>query len=188
MMAYQSWSVVFGEQPSAAKWNILGSNDSSFNDGSGIANLEFGTGHTSSKIDNKFRVYRNASYTTTGTGSFVRMPYDTHNFDTNSLVDLSTNPGRATMTTAGFYLFGSRYGTGSSSSNINNIALFKNGSEISRGNILQYTSNPMGNVVADFLQVSVNDFIESYYSTNGNVVADVGSAYNYFYGIMMSNT
>lgn len=35
-MAYQSWSVVFGEQPSAAKWNILGSNDASFNDGTGF--------------------------------------------------------------------------------------------------------------------------------------------------------
>lgn len=36
-MAYTSWSVVFGEQPSAAKWNILGTNDASFNDGSGFA-------------------------------------------------------------------------------------------------------------------------------------------------------
>ncbi len=36
-MAYASWSVTFGEQPSAAKWNILGTNDSSFNDGTGIA-------------------------------------------------------------------------------------------------------------------------------------------------------
>lgn len=36
-MAYQSWSVVFGEQPSAAKWNILGTNDAGFNDGTGIA-------------------------------------------------------------------------------------------------------------------------------------------------------
>lgn len=35
-MGYSSWSVVFGEQPSAAKWNILGTNDSSFNDGTGI--------------------------------------------------------------------------------------------------------------------------------------------------------
>lgn len=38
MMAYASWSVVFGEQPSAAKWNILGSNDASFNDGTGLPN------------------------------------------------------------------------------------------------------------------------------------------------------
>lgn len=37
-MAYQSWSVVFSEQPSAAKWNILGTNDASFNDGTGIGN------------------------------------------------------------------------------------------------------------------------------------------------------
>lgn len=29
-MAYSSWSVVFGEQPSAAKWNILGTNDAHF--------------------------------------------------------------------------------------------------------------------------------------------------------------
>lgn len=29
-MSYQSWSVVFGEQPSAAKWNILGTNDAQF--------------------------------------------------------------------------------------------------------------------------------------------------------------
>lgn len=35
-MAYASWSVVFGEQPSAAKWNILGTNDASFNDGTGF--------------------------------------------------------------------------------------------------------------------------------------------------------
>lgn len=37
-MAYVAWSVVFGEQPSAAKWNILGQNDASFNDGTGLGN------------------------------------------------------------------------------------------------------------------------------------------------------
>lgn len=29
-MAYSAWSVSFGEQPSAAKWNILGTNDAHF--------------------------------------------------------------------------------------------------------------------------------------------------------------
>lgn len=43
-MAYSSWSVVFNEQPSAAKWNILGSNDSFFNDQVGS---NFGSGTTS---------------------------------------------------------------------------------------------------------------------------------------------
>lgn len=42
-MAYTSWSVVFGEQPSAAKWNILGTNDASFNDGTGIGNNAIAT-------------------------------------------------------------------------------------------------------------------------------------------------
>lgn len=36
-MAYAAWSVSYGEQPSASKWNILGTNDASFNDGTGIA-------------------------------------------------------------------------------------------------------------------------------------------------------
>lgn len=35
-MSYAAFNVVFGEQPSAAKWNILGTNDASFNDGTGI--------------------------------------------------------------------------------------------------------------------------------------------------------
>lgn len=46
-MAYASWSVVFGEQPSAAKWNILGSNDASFNDGSGFASGALGSSNAS---------------------------------------------------------------------------------------------------------------------------------------------
>jgi hypothetical protein len=35
-MAYTAWSVVFGEQPSASKWNILGTNDAGFKDGTNI--------------------------------------------------------------------------------------------------------------------------------------------------------
>lgn len=38
-MAYTAWSVVFGETPSASKWNILGTNDAGFNDGTAIGNL-----------------------------------------------------------------------------------------------------------------------------------------------------
>lgn len=35
-MAYQSWSVVYQEQPSAAKWNILGTNDEDANTRLGV--------------------------------------------------------------------------------------------------------------------------------------------------------
>lgn len=38
-MAYTAWSVVFGEQPTAAKWNQLGANDAGFKDGTNIDNL-----------------------------------------------------------------------------------------------------------------------------------------------------
>ncbi len=33
---YAAWSVIAGEQPTAAKWNILGTNDASFNTGNGF--------------------------------------------------------------------------------------------------------------------------------------------------------
>lgn len=35
-MAYTAWSVVYGEQPTAAKWNQLGTNDAGFKDGTNI--------------------------------------------------------------------------------------------------------------------------------------------------------
>lgn len=44
-MAYAAWSVSFGEQPSASKWNILGTNDASFNDGTGIADAAIKPNH-----------------------------------------------------------------------------------------------------------------------------------------------
>lgn len=37
-MTYTAWSVVYGEQPTAAKWNQLGSNDAGFKDGTNIDN------------------------------------------------------------------------------------------------------------------------------------------------------
>lgn len=49
-MSYQVWSVVFGEQPSASKWNILGTNDASFNDGTGIADNAILNRHLASGI------------------------------------------------------------------------------------------------------------------------------------------
>lgn len=51
-MTYSAWSVVFGEQPSAAKWNILGSNDAHFHSfiGDDIANV-IGKGYTERTSD-----------------------------------------------------------------------------------------------------------------------------------------
>lgn len=49
-MSYQVWSVVFGEIPSATKWNILGGNDAAFNDGTGIANGVIGNSQLASGV------------------------------------------------------------------------------------------------------------------------------------------
>lgn len=44
-MAYTAWSVVYGEQPTAAKWNQLGANDAGFKDATNIDNLAILTRH-----------------------------------------------------------------------------------------------------------------------------------------------
>lgn len=136
-------------------------------------------------IPYKFRVNRTASYNTVLTTP-TPMPYDTKNYDTGTNVDIVTHQGRFTTPISGVYHFDARYGTGSTTSNINTIALYKNGTEVSRGNLLEYTANPMGNVVSDTIQLSVGDYVEVYYTTNGIVVADVGSAFNYFSGYLVS--
>lgn len=75
-MAYSSWSVVFGEQPSAAKWNILGTNDASFNDGSGIANDAI----TDTKlVYGKLRTRQGGSATNWGTSGVTAYDYSATN-------------------------------------------------------------------------------------------------------------
>jgi hypothetical protein len=73
-MAYASWSVVFGEQPSASKWNILGTNDASFNDGTGISDGVLTASKLASTISASNQVLTagttaSTSYTATLTGS-----------------------------------------------------------------------------------------------------------------------
>lgn len=106
-MAYASWSVVFGEQPSATKWNILGTNDASFNDGTGIANGAITTAHiaddaiTSEKLDLTIgcRAYRTNAVNLTSTPTIVA--WDTESYDIGS--DHSTANGLFTVPETGYY-------------------------------------------------------------------------------------
>ena len=72
-MAYAAWSVSFGEQPSAAKWNILGTNDATFDAlvGSGTAwtaftpswtNLTVGTGGNAANVGAYQQLGKNVFY------------------------------------------------------------------------------------------------------------------------------
>jgi len=69
-MAYTAWSVVYGEQPTAAKWNQLGANDAGFKDGTNIDNLAILTRHladanvTSAKLAEAFFRGRKQANTT----------------------------------------------------------------------------------------------------------------------------
>lgn len=72
-MAYSSWTVVFGEQPSAAKWNILGTNDAYFDGliGSGTAWANWSPSYTNFTLGNGTLTF--AKYQTLGKNTFFRI-------------------------------------------------------------------------------------------------------------------
>lgn len=63
-MAYTAWSVVYGEQPTAAKWNQLGANDAGFKDGT---NIDAGA-ITATKLGNQINS-RNIGYSKVAMGN-----------------------------------------------------------------------------------------------------------------------
>lgn len=90
-MAYTAWNVVFGEQPTAAKWNQLGQNDAGFRDGTNIDDNAILTRHlnngavTSSKID----------FTTLGVGDEFIFTDQTTN--SNTFTNLATTGPTVTV-------------------------------------------------------------------------------------------
>ncbi len=107
-MAYTAWSVVFGEQPTAAKWNQLGANDAGFKDGTNIdalaiTNAKLASGIDAAKLSNpyKFSAWRTAALNVPA--SYGEIVFDTEDFDTGS--NFSTSTGRFTAPVNGFYFF-----------------------------------------------------------------------------------
>lgn len=182
-MAYSSWSVSFNEQPSAAKWNILGTNDASFNDGTGIANLATSTTAISNPY--KFSVYRNAAQNATNGGS-VKVNYDTELYDTNSNFDSTTNY-RYTAPVSGFYYFSARIGITVSTRTL--ISLYKNGSEVLRGGDMTTGASGINVTVSGLLQLSASDYVEVWvYCDATNVAMTTGNVMNCLQGFLVSRT
>lgn len=177
-MAYASWSVSFGEQPSTAKWNILGTNDASFNNGTGIASLTMGA-TTAVTNSYKFSVFRTSALNV-GTAATV-VTYDTKNFDTGSNVDIVTNKGRFTAPITGYYVFFASFlvttaGTGT------NVAtyFYKNGSQNIAGSFVNVASGTSpGGTIAALIQLNATQYCEVYIATATAAKAlDVSSATN----------
>lgn len=138
----------------------------------------------------KFSVYRASAQTLTN-GSFVKINYDTENFDTSSNFDPTTNHN-FTAPIAGFYYFVAHFQSSATASNTRNIvSLFKNSAEALRGFDVTPTSGSiMGGYVEGFLQLAANDTVDIRVDALGaNTVLDVSaSTLNYFMGWLVSAT
>ena len=186
-MAYASWSVSFGEKPSAAKWNILGTNDASFNDGTGIAGLYKNLLSVDSN-PYKFRVSRNAAYNSGNNAFSSAVAFDTEQYDTNNNV----SSGVYTAPVAGFYRFQWNSLVGTTASGQGSCAsIFKNGSEVSRGSFCYSSSTGqlLGSAGCDIVQLSASDTVDVRVFATTTLPGQVGvTTYNYFSGSLVSRT
>ena len=193
-MAYQAWSVVFGEQPSASKWNILGTNDASFNDGSGLADNAIVNRHITTanlhaaKIFNnyKFKAIRTSAQTPSAS-AFTKVQVNVESYDTGSNYDAVTN-FRFVAPVAGFYFFIARCSIAGAANGRLLQCLYKNGAILSRGSDISHGSNSIGGVVVDQVQLAANDYVEYYiYSVNATAM-EVGNDICMFGGHLISTT
>lgn len=188
-MAYAAWSVVFGEQPTASKWNILGANDASFNDGTGI----FGLYKNLLAVDSnpyKFRAYRVTSNQTAASG-FVKVQLNGETFDTNSNFDSATNY-RYVAPVAGFYLFNGGIQMSTSTNDDYQANLYKNGSIAIYG-ALQHAATgttSLRPLVSGIIQLAATDYVElfGYTSNVGGAAYAHGTAQTYLDGILLCRT
>ena len=166
-MAYSADTFSAGEVPTTSKWNKLWTNDASFNDGSGIANLTIGA-VTAVKNSYKFSVYLAANQTGVADSVLTKVNYDTKRYDTSSNVDVVTNKGRFTAPVSGYY-FINCYVLMTFSNGIAGIScissIYVNGSEYRRGDTVSTASatfSVMTARAAETIFVNAGDYIEHY--------------------------
>ncbi len=183
-MAYAAWSVSFGEQPSTAKWNILGTNDASFNDGTGIAGL-YKNLLTVDSNPYKFSVYRNAA-ANTGNGVFAKITFDTEVYDTNN----NFASGTYTAPVAGFYQFNSSVEVATTANQVGaSIELYKNGASHKRFSLIY--SSGTGNVCCSggaLVQSAASDTWEIWAYGASTKALQVSATQVWFTGHLVSRT
>lgn len=96
---YQAWSVIAGETPTTAKWNLLGANDASFNTGQGFNDAIVVKRHLGMRKSAvmAYRDVEGTDFTTTGTVIFNKTYYNVGN-------DYNVSTGVYTCPVDGIYI------------------------------------------------------------------------------------
>lgn len=163
-MAYTAWSVVYGEQPTAAKWNQLGENDAGFKNGANIDDDAIQERHIaddavqSSHIDGdsfyRFRATKTANQTCSA--GFQKVTF-------NSVVrgTFSTAGSRFTAPVAGDYsIHAAVQILQATAGNVDDaVFIYKNGTAFSRGGNVNGTAYP-ALLIDDVVPMAAGDYLE----------------------------
>lgn len=186
-MAYQSWSVVFGEQPSASKWGILGTNDASFNDGTGITGL-YKNLLTVDSNPYKFMVRLTSGSPATGNNAFgSAVAFNSEDYDTNNNV----SSGVYTAPVAGFYYFSWACNVGTSASGQGTTsAVYKNGVRNSdcSWSYSSATGQIIGSAGSVVISMSAGDTADIRVFATTTLNIGVGASGTWFSGFLVSRT
>jgi hypothetical protein len=132
-----------------------------------------------------FSAYQNASVSV-ATGTFVKLPINTEDFDTNSNFDSTTNY-RFTPTVAGYYQVNGcmNYMAGTGGGNTF-VSIYKNGAENRRGSAGTVASQTSSNVSCLVYLNGSTDYIELYvFQASGSTQTyNPGASLTYFQASM----
>lgn len=188
-MAYTAWSVVFGEQPTAAKWNQLGANDAGFKDGTNIDDDAIISRHIGDSqvlaqhlgVPIAFAVELSADQTVSAL-TFVRVNWTAEIYDLGNCFDPSTD--RFTAPYDGVYQFNWVLGNSGTAQLL--TALYKNGVLYKRGLWANSTaSNQRSSTGSYAAKLNAGDYIELYGYTDSTTFRGTGGEYTHFSGFLV---
>ena len=187
-MAYTAWSVVYGEQPTAAKWNQLGTNDAGFRDGTNIDDNTILNRHLA---DDVVKLYDNVTFSGTilrksanqsfNNGTITTVTWDTETTDTDSYHSSGSNT-RITIPKTGIYLvgYGITYAANTTGQRYGWIGINGNNSDRFDGYRLTSASSSDSTAIGgmSIMSLSATDYLEvfGFQNSGGSLNVAGGSA------------
>ena len=132
----------------------------------------------------KFYAYRSAAHNSSGTAA--KVPYESELYDSNS--NFSTANNDYTAPVAGFYDFHATAGNTTAASTPMQIILYKNGSAILYGQIIQPGAAGNNLTLSGSLQLAANDVIDVRFVGGAGSVMYTGATTCYFQGHLFTIT